>query len=105
MYDAGLLHPLPPPPRSKVVFLLGLVAFPVFLGGLVWPCPLPALVLWAGYRYVPCPLPACGVGPVILLAFPAPPVGGSVFCRGMVWLLLLLRSNVIVTCSLPYYKA
>ena len=51
-------------PVKWVVFLLGLVAFPVFLGGLAWPCPLPP-VEWA-----------CG------LFGPAPPVRGSVFSRG-----------------------
>ena len=47
------------------------------------------------------PSPPCGVGPVVFLVGPAPPVGGSVFYRGMVWLLPLVSSNVIVTCFLP----
>ena len=89
-YDAGLLHPPPPPhpmaspplPVKWVVVLFGLVAFPLFLGGLVWPRRLPPL--WRG--------------PVVFLVGPALPVGGSAFHRGMVW----LRSNeVIVTCLVP----
>ena len=68
--------PLPRPPRGIPSLLVkwvislsfGLVAFPVFSGGLVWPCPLPP----------------CKVGPVVVLVVPAPPVGGSVFHRGMV---------------------
>ena len=51
---------------------------------LVWPCCFPRLV-----------------GPVVFLVGPAPPVGGSVFYRGMVWLLPLVSSNVIVTCLVP----
>ena len=39
---------------------------------------------------------ACG-----LFGWPRPPVGGSVFYRGMVWLLPLVSSNVIVTCLVP----
>ena len=35
------------------------------------------------------------------LVGPAPPVGGSVFYRGMVWLLPLVSSNVIVTFLVP----
>ena len=90
IYDAVLLHyPFPPTPWYPplpvkwVVVLLGLVAFPV------WSClassPPP---LWSGA--------------VVFLVGPAPPVGGSVFYRGMVWLLPLVSSNVIVTSSLPY---
>ena len=90
-------HGIPPLPVKWVVVLFGLVAFLVFLGGLVWPRPLPPCgvgpvsfwlappCLWAGqcvlqrqgmvaaachkkcHRYVPC-----GVGPVVLwLARPA----------------------------------
>ena len=33
------------------------------------------------------PSPHCGVGPVVVLVGPAPPVWGSVFYRDMVWLL------------------
>ena len=92
-HDAGLLHPPSPPtpwypplPVKWVVVLFGLVAFLVFLGGLVWPRPFPP----------------CGVGPVVVLVGPAPPVGGSVFYRGMVWLLPLVSStDVIITCLLP----
>ena len=54
------------------------------------------------HRYVPSP--PCGVGPVVVLVGPAPPVWGSVFYRDMVWLLPLVSSNVIVTCSLRYKK-
>ena len=45
----------------------------------------------------------CQVGPVVFLVGPAPPMGGSVFYRGMVWLLPLVSStsNVIVTCLVP----
>ena len=64
---------------------------------LVWPCCFPRLVLFGLV-----PSPPCGVGPVVVLVGPAPPVGSSVFYRDMVWLLPLVSSNVIVTCSLPY---
>ena len=67
----------PPLPVKRVVVLFGLVAFPVSSS----PPPL-----WSG---------ACG------LVGPAPPVRGSVFYRGMVWLLLLVSSNVIVKCLVP----
>ena len=112
---------IPPLPVKWVVFLFGLVAFPVFLGGLVWPCPLPAL--WSGA----CgpfgwPRPACYRGMVwllplvssnfILRALSPPPLWwglwsflvGPALYRGMVWLLPLVSSDVIVTCSLPYHK-
>ena len=36
---------------------------------------------------------------MVFLVGPATPVGGSVFYRGMVWLLPLVSSNVIVTVS------
>ena len=77
-------HGIPPLPVKWVVVLFGLVAFPV-------PSCLASF-----------PPPPVGVGPVVVLVGPAPPVGGSVFYRGMVWLLPLVSSNVIVTCSLPY---
>ena len=48
------------------------------------------------------PSPPRGVGPVVVLVGPAPPVWGSVFYKDMVWLLPLVSSNVIVTCSLRY---
>ena len=38
---------------------------------------------------------------MVFLVGRAPPVGGSVFYRGMVWLLPLVSSNVIVTCLVP----
>ena len=38
---------------------------------------------------------------MVFLVGPAPPVGGSVFYRGMVWLLLLVSNDVIVTCLVP----
>ena len=69
----------PPLPVKWVVVLFGIVAFPV----------------WS------CPLPPCGVGPVVFLVGPARPVGGSVFYKGMVWLLALVCGNVIVTCLVP----
>ena len=72
----------PPLPVKWVVVLFGLLLSP---SGLVWPRPLPS----------------CGVGPVVFLVGPAPPVGGSVFYRGMVWLLPLVSSHVIVTCLVP----
>ena len=87
----GCHTPLPPPspwypplPVKWVVVFFGLVAFP---SGLVWPRPLPPL--WSG---------TCG-----LFGWPRPPVGGSVFYRGMVWLLPLVStsSNVIDTCLVP----
>ena len=84
-------HTPPPPPPNPMVSplacqvgsLFGLVAFPV---GLVWPRPLPP-PLWSG---------TCG-----LFGWPRPACGGSVFYRGMVWLLPLVSSNVIVTCLVP----
>ena len=36
---------------------------------------------------------------MVFLVGPAPPVGGSVFYRGMVWLLPLVRSHVIAVMS------
>ena len=90
IYDARLPHPRSPPPPSPwypplpvkwVVVLFALLLSP---SGLVWPCPLPP----------------CGVGPVVFLVG-APPVGGSVFYRGMVWLLPLASSNTIGTCLVP----
>ena len=61
-------HTPPPPPHPMVsplpvkwvVVLFGLVAFP---SGLVWPRPLSP--------------PPCGVGPVVVLVGPAPPVVGQ----------------------------
>ena len=80
-------HTPPPPPHPMaspvVVVLFGLVAFPV------WSC------------LASPPPPPCGVGPVVFLVGPAPPTGGNVFYRGMVWLLPLVSSNVIVTCLVP----
>ena len=73
----------PPLPVKWVVVLFGLVAFPV------WSC------------LASSPPPPCGVGPVVFSVGPAPPVGGSVFYRGMAWLLPLVSSNVIVTCLVP----
>ena len=85
IYDAGLPHPPPPPAPwyppllvKWVVVLFGLVAFPV----------------WS--FLASSPPPPCGVGPVVFLVGPAPPVGGSVFYRDMVWLLPPVSSNVIV---------
>ena len=72
----------PPLPVKWVVVLFGLVAFPV------WSC-------------LASSPPPCGVWPVVFLVAPAPPVGGSVLYRGMVWLLPFVRSNVIVTCLVP----
>ena len=83
IYDAGLLHPPSPPPPTPwypplpvkwVVVLFGLVAFPV------WSC------------LASSPPPPCGVGPMVFLIGPAPPVGRSVCYRGMVWLLPLTSS-------------
>ena len=76
----------PPPPHPMVSPLACQVGCLVLLlspSGLVWPRPLPH----------------CGVGPVVFLVGPAPPVGGSVFC--MVWLLPLVSGHVIVTCLVP----
>ena len=68
-----------------------------FYRGMVWLLPLVSSTV-----IVTSPPPPCGVGPVVVLVGPAPPVWGSVFYRDMVWLLPLVSSNVIVTCSLPY---
>ena len=63
---------------------------------LVWLCCFPPSgLVW------PRPLPPCRAGLVVFLVGPAPPVRGSVFYRGMVWLLPLVSSNVIVTCLVP----
>ena len=51
---------------------------------LVWPCYFPRLVLFG--------LVPSSWGPVVFLVGPAPPVGGSVFYRGMVWLMLSLHA-------------
>ena len=82
--------PPPPPPHPMVspvawqvgVVLFGLVAFPV------WSC-------------LASSPPPCGLAPVVFLVGPAPPVGGSMFYSGMVWLLPLVSTNVIVTCLVP----
>ena len=74
MYD-GLPPPPPSPPPTPwytplpvkwVVVLFGLVDFPV----------------WSCLASSPPPPPSCGVGPVVFLVGPAPPVGGNVFYRG-----------------------
>ena len=67
------------------------------------PLPVLALLLSPSGLVWPRPLPPCGVGPVVFLVGPAPPVGGSVFYRGMVWLLPLVSStsDVIITCLVP----
>ena len=76
IYDAGLPHPpFPPAPHG---------------------IPLPVKWVVVLFGLVPSP-----VGAVVLLVGPAPPVGGSVFYRGMVRLLPLVSSNVIVTCLVP----
>ena len=90
IYDAGLPHP-PSPPLPMVSALACQVG-----SCLVCACCFPRLVLFGLV-----PSPPCGVGPVVFLLGPAPPVGGSVFYRGMVWLLPLVISNVIVTCLVP----
>ena len=85
----GCHTPLPPHPMvSPVACQVG--------SCLVWPCCFPRLVLFGLVHSRPC-----GVAPVVFLVGPAPPVGGSVFYRGMVWLLPLVGSNVIVTCLVP----
>ena len=84
-------HTPPPPPTPwypRVACQVG--------NCLVWPCCFPRLVLFGLVPSRPC-----GVAPVLFLVGPAPPVGGSVFYRGMVWLLPLVGSNVIVTCLVP----
>ena len=65
---------------------------------MVWLLPLVSIL--SSLR----PLPPCGVGTVVVLVGPAPPVWGSVFYRDMVWLLPLDSSNVIVKCSLRYVQ-
>ena len=65
-------HTPPPPPHPMVSPLACQVG-----SCLVWPCCFPRLVLFGLV-----PSPSCGVGPVVFLVGPAPPVGGSVFYRG-----------------------
>ena len=93
VYDAGLPHPPSPPPPPPPHGIP-----PCLSSGscLVWPCCVPRLVLFGLV-----PSPPCGVGSVVFLVGPAPPVGGSVFYRGMVWLLPLVSSTVIVTSPPP----
>ena len=87
----GCHTPPPPPPLPMVSPLACQVG-----SSLVWACCFSRLVLFGLV-----PSPPCGVGPVVFLVGPAPPVGGSVFYRGMVWLLPLVSSNVIVACLVP----
>ena len=93
IYDAGLPHPPSPPPHPMVSPLACHVG-----SCLVWPCCFPGLVLFGLV-----PSPPVGRGLWSCLVGPAPPVWGSVFYRGMVWLLPLVSStsNVIVTCLVP----
>ena len=49
-----------PLPVKWAVFLFGLVAFPVFLGGLVWPCPLLPTVGWGLWSFWMAPPRLCG---------------------------------------------
>ena len=90
IHDAGLPHPpsLPHPMVSPLACQAG--------SCLVWPCCFPRLVL---FGLVPSPPVEWGLWSFWL----APPrhCGGSVFYRGMVWLLPLVSSNVIVTCLVP----
>ena len=72
--DAGLPHP-PPPPTPCLCF--------------------PRLPGWSCLASSPPPLWSRACGSFWL------PVGGSVFYKGMVWLLKLVSSNVIVTCLVP----
>ena len=131
MYGAGLPHPPSPPtpwypplPVKWVVVLFGLVAF------FVWSCLAsspPPPVEWGLWSFWLAPPRLWGAvcstevwyGCCRLLAemsslhalSPPPPVGWacgrfgwprpSVFYRDMVWLLPLVSSNVIATCSLP----
>ena len=81
----------PPPPHPMVSPVACQVG-----GCLVSPCCFPGLVLFGLVPSRPC-----GVAPVVFLVGPAPSVEGSVFYRGMVWLLPLVGSNVIVTCLVP----
>ena len=73
----------PPLPVKWVVVLFGFVAFPVWSCLASSPPPPVEWRLWSFWL--------------------APPrlLGGSVFYRGMVWLLPLVSSNVIVTCLVP----
>ena len=87
--------PTPPPPPHPMVSPLACQ-----VGSCrVWACCFPRLVL---VLFGLVPSPPCGVGPVVVLVGPAQPVWSSVFYRDMVWLLLLVCRNVIVSCSLPY---
>ena len=115
----------PPLPVKWVVVLFGLVAFPVWSCLASSPPPLwsgtwlAAPRLWGAVCSTEVWYGCCHllVAMSSLRALsPPPPVGwglwsfwlappslwGSVFCRDMVWLLPLVSSNVIVTCSLPY---
>ena len=93
IYDAGLPHtpspPLtpwyPPLPVKWVVVLFGLVAFPV----------------WSCLASSPLPSPTCGVGPVVFLVGPAPPVGGQCVLQTYGMVAAAVSSNVIVTCLVP----
>ena len=121
-------HPMVSPLACQVgSCLFGLVAFPVWSCLASSPPPLwsgacglfgrprPGSVFYRGSTevwYGCCrllvvlsslrPSPPCGVGACGRFGGPRPPVWGSVFYRDMVWLLTLVSSNVIVTCSLPY---
>ena len=75
-----------PLPVKWVVVLFGLVAVPVWSCLASSPPPPVEWDLWSFWL-----APPRG----------APPVGSSVFYRGMVWLLPLVSSNVIVTCLVP----
>ena len=66
-------HTPPPPPTPWYPPL------PVIVGScLVWPCFFPRLVLFGLV-----PSPPCGVGPLVFLVGPAPPVGAV--CSTGVW--------------------
>ena len=67
----------------------------------VWYGCCRLLVVMSSLHVLSPPTPV-GWGLWSFLGGPTPPAWGSVFYRDMVWLLPLVSSNVIVTCSLPY---
>ena len=122
-------HTPPPPPPHGIPLACQVgscLVWPCFfsLSGLVWPSPPPPPVewgLWSFWLARPRLGPACG-GAVcstdVWYGCSPPPVGWGLWsfwlapprlCGAvcstkicMVWLLPLVSSNVIATCSLPY---
>ena len=97
------LVPSPPPPPVEWDLWSFWLAPPRLWGAVcsteVWHGCCRLLVVMSSLRALSPPPP---VGRGLWSFWLAPPVWGSVFYRDMVWLLPLVSSNVIVTCSLPY---